>query len=437
MRTLARLLWQLLHWPGVFALFILGAMFLVQANGSDPSRDNVINALVCSLVLIGGRVLAITGLRNLRLLPNGHQLLVRALAILTLCAALMLGGLAAWIGMGYFTDEPRANIALAFVALSGLSFLFFARDLHGRAQLYAVLGMLSMTAMILAALPRLPEAWSWFAMAGCVVLWALALRTGDRPRARLAAAFDVHDDRESTWLARLQTGALLARAPAATILNANRGMFARPTDAVAVTLTWAVVIYFIAGLQRPGDSIVDATTLIACAAAALMLGQSWVTPARARPLWLLSGASRAGIFKLAEKMLIVNLILLGVIAWLAASGLAWLHDIPVGGGETLLTLAGLLAGGLAPIYFGLLLPTLNHAWQRIPVATLAAITVVLGPAIWIGLVIPDAVDGAEFTHSALALVLVVSCLLLRAIAIQRWKSIDWTRVRNESALPPH
>ena len=51
------------------------------------------------------------------------------------------------------------------------------------------------------------------------------------------------------------------------------------------------------------DDFADATTLLACAVAALMLAQSWVTPARARLLWLLSGASRTGIFRLAERTL--------------------------------------------------------------------------------------------------------------------------------------
>jgi uncharacterized membrane protein YidH (DUF202 family) len=99
-----------------------------------------------------------------------------------------------------------------------------------------------------------------------------------------------------------------------------------------------------------------------------------------------------------------------------------------------LSLAGICAGCLAPAYFGLLLPTLNRAWQRIVMAILAFIAVVLGPAIWIQLVVVDAADGAGFTHAKLLIALVAFSLLLRAIAMRRWRSIDWITIRSESRI---
>jgi hypothetical protein len=428
-----QLIWQLLRWPGVCVLLAVSLMFLLLSNRGGPSWGDMNNALVAGGVVVFGRIIEIAGMRTLRMLPDGHRMMVRALALLTLLVALLLGGLAAYAGTRLFTADPLANIALVYVALSALSFLMFTRELRGPVKASAVVGTLAAGALVLVASSALPSAFSWLAAAACALLWSIALRSRDVPRPASADSAH-HDPHGFAWLARLEAGAQLARTPAATILKGNRGLFVRLTDAATVTVMCAIVVAFIAAHWPLADTFALVITILASAVAALMLAQSWVTPAGARRLWLLSGASRTGIFRIAERTLIVNLIALGIIAWLSASALALLRGIPVGGGEALLMLAGILAGGLSPIYFGLLLPTLNRAWQRILAATLAGITVALGPAIWVQVVIGDAVDGPGFTHHGLLAGLVVTCLLLRAITIQRWKSIDWITTRSESQI---
>jgi hypothetical protein len=271
----------------------------------------------------------------------------------------------------------------------------------------------------------------WLAAATYALLWLVALRSRDVPR----LTFDGGNGGR-VLLTRLRVHALLSRSPAGTILNANRSMFARLSVGLIVTTICAVVSPLTGGIGATFDSYSVFTTFVACAGASLMLGQSWETPARARPLWLLSGASRTGIFRLAEKTLVANLAVLSIVSWLVVSGLALLRGLHPGTAEALLTLAGFVAGALIAIYFGLILPTLTAWWQRIPIGTLAGLAVVFTPALWIQRVIVDATDGRDFTHTALLVALVAACVLLRAIAVFRWKSIDWTYVRPEIAWKP-
>jgi hypothetical protein len=433
MRPLARLMWQLVRWPGVFALCLVSAMFVLMSKGSGPSLNDVLITGFLIITMLGARILSIASLPTWRMLPDGHRTLVRALAALTLITSLILGGLAAWVEMWHFTDQPLANIALPFVALSGLSFLIFVRDLRGRAKLLGTLGILGATALTLVAMPRLPAVASGFAAALYAFLWVLALRSRDVPRSAFTGAAESRDAGTHTPLAHLRAHALLARSPTGSILNGGRSLFAKLSVALIVTTLCAVIYQFILGDRASFDNYPLIATLVACTGAALMLGQSWETPARARLLWLLSGASRTGIFRLAERTLIANLAVLSLVSWLVVSGLALVRGLHLGAAEALFTLAGFVPGALIAIYFGLILPTLTRWWQRIPIGTLAGLAVVFTPALWIRRVIVDATDSRDFTHTALLVALVAACVLLRAIAVFRWKEIDWTCVRPEIA----
>jgi hypothetical protein len=429
MKLLAQLTWQLVRWPGLLALICVCGIFVAMSNGSEPSLDNLFNLSFLVAAAVGGRIMSIAGMRTWRMLPDGHRVLVRALAALTVLTALLVGGLAAGVGLRRFTDQPLANIAFAFVGLSGLSFLMFTRELRGPIKLLVIVGVLAATVLTLLAMSRLPALIAWLAAALCVSLWIIALRSREVPKFTYAQAADARDDHAHAWLLRLRAHALLARSPAGTILSGDRAVFTRLWFALVVTIGCAVINHLFLGRGAPYDNYPLFATMVACTAAGLMLGQSLGTPARARLLWLLSGASRTGIFRLAENTLIANLLVLSLVSGLVVGGLALLRGVQVTGAEALLTLAGSMLGALIPIYLGLILPTLTRAWQRIPLGTLAGLSVVLSPMLWLHQAIAGATDDADFSRVQLLVALIAACWLLRAFAISRWKSIDWALER--------
>jgi hypothetical protein len=428
-----RLLWQLTHWPGLLALCVVTPSFILLSGRGGPSRNDVLIALAAGMLIVGSRIMAIGGMRALRVLPDGHRMLVRALGALTLLSTLLFGGLAARAGVHHFVEPPTGNIALAFVAFSGLAFLVFVRELHGRAKIIALLAILGVTALTVLSMPRLVPAGPWLAAAAYGVLWLFALASRDVPRVPVTGAVDARET-SAGWLARVRGGALRVRTPAAALLQPDREVLAHLPDALGWLVTWVITYHFIIGHRGPVDSYGLAATLAACAVAALLLAQSWGLPARARRLWLLSGAPRTGLLRLSERVLLVNLALLGTIAWLAASGFAIFRGLPIGAAEALLTLAGFAAGALVPIYCGLIMPTLARWWTRIPLGVFTGLSVVFYPALYIRRVIADAVDGQGFDAVTLLVILIATTAGLRAIAFQRWRRIDWTRVRFESTI---
>ena len=431
MKPLARLIWQLIHWSGVIVMLVFGGLLIVQSRGSGPSFGDVLFSFACIASLAGGRILSVAGMRNLDLLPNSHRMLVRALATLTVITSLLLGGLAAWIDMHLLAAVPFTGIALIFVALSGLSFMFFARAQITPVRWVSMLAIVSLTALTLIAMSRLTPAISWIAVGFCTLLWALALRSRAVPRPLFANAAGAPGP--AALFVELRARALLVRSPAGAVLNSNRVMSARQPVAVAFIIVWALICHVVIGHATPVDSYAISLSVAACFISGLMLIQSIGIPARARPLWLRSGGSRADIFRIVEKSLLANLAVLSGLSWLVMSCLALARGLGFNGLEALLTLAGLGAGALASIYFGLLLPTLGSAWLRIPATVLAVLTLIFQPLLWIRRVAADVLDGGQFTNWTLAAGLVAICWALRALALHRWKTIDWTRVRPETA----
>ena len=431
MKPLARLIWQLIHWSGVIVMLVFGGLLIVQSRGSGPSFSDVLVSFACIASLAGGRVLSVAGLRNLDLLPDSHRMLVRALATLTVITSLLLGGFTAWIDMHRLAAAPFTGIALIFVTLSGLSFMFFARAQITPVRWVSILAIASLTALTLIAMSRQTPAVSWIAAGLCAFLWVFALRSRKVPRPLFAHATGAPDPAALfvEWRAR----ALLVRSPAGAVLNGNRVMSARLPVAVAFIIIWALICHVVIGHAIPVDSYAISVSVAACFISGLMLIQSVGIPARARPLWLRMGGSRADIFRIVEKSLLANLAVLGGLSWLVMSCLALARGLGFNGLEALLTLAGLGVGALASIYFGLLLPTLGSAWLRIPATVLAVLTLIFPPLLWIRGVAADVLDGGPFTSWTLATTLVFTCWALRALALNRWKTIDWTRVRPETA----
>ncbi|HLA73378.1 MAG TPA: hypothetical protein VK624_17850 [Steroidobacteraceae bacterium] len=435
MKQLVRLIWLLVHWPGALALLLASGLLIAPWEGSGPSFSDVMIAAAFLVSMGCGRILSIAGMRTLRILPDAHRLLVRALAVLTVATSLLFGGLAAWIGMRHFTAAPLTNIALLFVALSGLSFLFFARDQIRTVWWLSILAMASATALVLIAMSRLPPEFSWLTVAFCTLLWALALRSRAVPRPLFAKAAD--SSGSAAVFMDLRARLLLVRSPAGAILNGNHLTPERLSAAIAVTTVGALFCHVVIGFPKPIYSYAVTLSVTACFVAGLMLAQSAGMPARARHLWLRSGGARADIFRIVEKSLLANLAVLSGFSWLVMSSLTLARGLSFSGPEALLSLAGVGAGALASIYFGLLLPTLGSAWLRIPASVLATLSFVLPPPLWIRRVAADAVNGADFTSWPLALGLIATCWAVRALALNRWKTIDWTRVRPETARDRH
>jgi hypothetical protein len=194
-----------------------------------------------------------------------------------------------------------------------------------------------------------------------------------------------------------------------------------------VTVAWALMSLVLFERRAPIDTYPALITAMACALAVMVFVRAVGAPTRARQLWLRCGDSRTAVFRTVENSIWWDVTTLSVVSWLAVTALAYTRGLDVGFAEAFTLLLGCAIGALAPLYFGLILPTLTAGWQRIPAAVLATIAFVAGPIWWI-----DALRSAENNWEApqwkWLLVLTGITVALRTMALWRWKTIDWTRL---------
>jgi hypothetical protein len=429
-RPVAQLVWQFVRWYGLLMLGIVAAVLtVIRIDGGAKPKDLFVWLFVATLA-IGGRVTSIAASHAWRLLPNGHRVLTSALAAFSLATSLYLGGLAAWAGLRSIVDDPLANIAVVFVAVSGLCFLNFTRELHGWRSLLLTLGILGVTGLALTAMSYGPAAWSWIATAVYVVFWALALRTTGVPRSAVEPRSKITvGDGTPSRIERLQTRVLLLRSPAHSLLQADRSLFLRVSGGLLLISGWAVANHLAIGSLIPVDSYAVVMSLMACGLSVVAFAQSLGTAGRARILWLRCADSRAALFRMCEKALLSNVAALSVVAWLLVTSFALLRGNDIGVAEALTALVGCVAGTLAPIWFALILPTLTRARLRIPTAVLAAVAIAIAPVLWVKKLLEVATGGWESADMPTLVVLVACCVALRVIAVWRWSSIDWALLR--------
>jgi hypothetical protein len=154
------------------------------------------------------------------------------------------------------------------------------------------------------------------------------------------------------------------------------------------------------------------------------------TARRARLLWMVLGDSRAQVMHACERALLAVFALLVAVAWLAPTvvNLAFTGRVDLDRAGWLAP--ALLSAVIGPTYLGLAWPTFASWWRNMPTAHIVLLVILLLPLVWrfaYAIVQPlERTPGLEpIVIGALAAV------VLRALALWRWRRIDWSYLNRD------
>ena len=410
------------------------ALLCADATVHELYRAWVTKVFLVMLLLLGlyafvTRIRKIAASSVWSVLPDGYRIFVRALGLTVLALAVLIGGLWRWISEDLL-DVPLGPIVVVYVYLSILGVILLAgigRRLPGfLVTLLVFAATLAVTTCF--TLFSDPRVW-WPIALVCAAGWILASRI-ELPFLRhgpVRRRQGVITRASGMLFAGVRNWLLLLNSPARTILQSQRSGLGNLMTAVLVSIGWALFVHLLFGYRFPVDTyrvvIGPNSEILAMTGFFMAYGMA----ARMRALWLRCGDSRAALFRMAERCLLLNLVALSLVTWSAVTGLALLRDLPIGRSAALAALLSYAACTLAPLYLGLWLVTMHRWWQRILAAIFGVALIGTSPSLWrmaLGGDLPFAPNRAKVLIALLAM-----CLVLRAMASWRWRTIDWARFR--------
>jgi hypothetical protein len=153
---------------------------------------------------------------------------------------------------------------------------------------------------------------------------------------------------------------------------------------------------------------------------------------RSRRLWLCVGDARGGLFRVCERVLLADAIVLAACGWLVIVLLGLLRGQAIDSGEAARLFAVYVGATLLPVYLSLALSTFHSVWLKVAGALVAVFGIAVWPIFWLrALGVTSGLFGADgpgFSASSLVVLLAVAAVL-RGFALQRWGRIDWARLR--------
>jgi hypothetical protein len=369
-----------------------------------------------------------------RLLPGGFTVFIRALALLVLGLALLVGGMWSWSnGQLAFNSVPYGRMLLCFVFLSTISILLMVTIRQRRGELFLAAGVIGSAILVLTLFQMFPNAVLWWAIALLFAAAWLYASSGKLPSPSMSRRAAKSDEVTiGTSLAAIRGWQVRFNSAARNLLQLEGKGLGRLSVAALVVVICALVQH---KLHGAGAFITDNYSIRGTMAnwlALIFLFEMAVTmTARARLLWLRIGNGRGGVFLAVERVLLVNVALLSLVAWLATTLLAASRGVSIQATQSGLTLLCVAASALAPIYLALIAGTLQGWLSKTPIAILGVAAMIVSPFLWlyalgirdVGLDAPD--------YGALSW-LAGSILLLRFLASWRWRHLDWSKIRARS-----
>jgi hypothetical protein len=415
-----RVMWMLVRWPGLLLMLILGLQ--IAAAVASQQRKQFLLGIIS--LLGGGLWIAVrfkdfAASRAWRWLPGGQRVLTRALALLVLSGMSVVAALTCWAQLRGVVELPIRNVPLAFAAIAGVMFIAFAQRLPAIRPRVIHAFIVTLTLLFIEAIFREPAlGLSWFTAISVVVLWLVAAFTGESGSQTSIAQ----------W--RDQLRARLPHSRTSRILQADGPLAASLPIAFIGTLSVAVLLHDALAIHAR-DSL---SALLGGAAgfiAVAILFMAMAAARRARLLWLRCGDSRGEVLRLCERVLIVNLVVLTLVCWLAVTGIAvsfasW-RMVP----RAVAALPAMLAAALPALYLGLAWPTFASKWRDMPNGHIIFAAILLLPVVWRAAY--AVVQPLELKPEPLLIAFtVVAALMLRALAVWRWRKIDWAYLKTET-----
>jgi len=440
-KPVLKLCWALLEWPGlVFATAIGVSLFIERERGPSIASLFFLTPLcIAGAVFVAIRIGRFGSSRIWNMLPAGNRVFARALALLVLGATFVLGGLADWANTHNHRAMPLSHTLASYVVLSFVAFVLLWNrgsriPLFFGAMLAAFFAFLR--SYVGYSIAHHPGSSVWWMIAGfCTLGWVAAILVERTPYTfgrgswmeRLASS-------TRGAIARLRGRLLLLNSPSRSLLLAEHRRLASLPGALLFTVAWALLEHALARFAsrvgtHPGFGSYEQSMqfeLLIIAIPAFVLSLAIAT--RARLLWLRGAESRAQLFREAERTVLLRATAVGVLSWLVVTSLALARATPLTPSRALTMGAVSVLAATIPIYAALTLPTLQGRALRVTGWVIAILLLALSPGAWLVAFIGlrTGTGSADFAYLA---ALIAGVVLLRALASQRWKSLDWSRLR--------
>jgi hypothetical protein len=429
-----RTAWAMLNLPSLVALLVaLGAM---ASTPWGPKFFRVIIPIAIALcfALLATHISRVLRAGIWRLLPDGFPTAVRAVASIVLALSIVFGTIHRLIAPSLLGNVPLGTILALFIHLSLFGFVLLlgtGRNLPRLLIAFYFLPCVILLGIALDTFEDVPAFWIAGA-AVCAVAWTIAsfanIRAPNYPR------------RRSGWIAAL--GRALANADRTLAIDASPASRVLRLGSVGLgnVLGAILSIGLVALMQHatlgrlevvPFHFFVLVPILLVGGFAAV---HARLFAAPAKRLWLSWAESRRQIFRLVERTAIRDVCVVAVAGWASVVGLALLRGVEIDPVNSIKLLVTGLGVAITLAYAGMLHATAYRWWSRLLVIALGAFCLLESTDWWfaaLGVGHPAA-EMARSRHAFdpvwLAAAL-ATILILRHVALARWKRIDWSHYR--------
>jgi hypothetical protein len=401
MNSELRLCWVMLGWSGLAFLAALGGCVMLDGTYGPSLYSILLRAPLTLVALLLGavRIARIGSVGIWQFLPAGNRVFARALGIVVLSAVLVLGGLADLTNTHDHTSMPLSRTLASYVVLSCIGFvLLWNRGMRipGFFAALLIAFFFVFRSFVGRSVEHHPGSSFWWLIAGlCTGGWLIAAFFERRPQDRARGSWMLRTSTATGYLlARARARILLMNSSARGILQAERRGLGRLSGALLLVLSWVLfqhwfMVYLFPATQLTVGSRVplDAYPTMIRSSATVLAMVTFIMAsgmgARTRLLWLRSGDSRAQLFRVGERSMLLNLSIVSGAAWLAVTGLGLRRGLQIAVPEALTMLVAIALSALAALYAGMARPTLYSPGLRAAGFVVWLVAIAFVPIAWI------------------------------------------------------
>jgi len=431
-----RTTWAMLN-AQTLAAIALAVVVLVRFQENPRLYTIFVNMLLWTgLVIFGGHVSRVLEAGIWRTLPGGRRIATRALGLIVAALSVIFGALFHWAAPAFFADLPLGMTLQIFINLSVFAFLLLLGMGRQLPRLFVVVYMIlfGVALIFTSVLFRDVPAFWYGATAACAALWMYAsladLRAPHYSRRRFAWDVGI-----GTLLARADRGLSIGVSPARVMLRAGRAGLGPILIASCAFVLVAFSQHITMG-RLPTVPLAMFLFVPFAGVAIFAAHHALRFAAPAKRLWLCWAESRAGVFRLVERMAIQDIGIVSTAAWTAVTGFALLRGVEIAPLDALKMWVACLGVAVTFVYVGLLYSTVHVWWAKVLLFAAGAIGVAHLSNWWLiafgtsHLGFP----GEPPTQLALSMYFALALLalaVLRFAAAARWKRIDWSHYRSK------
>ncbi len=422
----------LLSWPPVLLLALSCGLTVLVQMGPKIYGAALPFALIFCISMLALRIARVLEAGVWRLLPGGYQAAVRATALVVLLMSLTLGATYMWAAPKTMRFVPAWPLVALFIHFSVLGLMLLMGIGQRLPRVFPIL-CVAICTISFGILTRFRGiAWPWFtAVAVFATIWLYAsFGTPHWLRSENARRWLNFEALLAGVRARTNFHFATLSSPARALLRTRQSasFLSLPVAALAM-IVWLANYHLVIGVGRVLGNyralFGGASWMLSCVM--LVLAQRYAAPSRS--LWLRWGDSRAQIFRLAERQMLLDAFFLGAFTWYVAILFGMQAGLPVEPIMTMKLFVACVAVGLIPGYLGMIWSTCHTWWQKALALAPIALTLTRLSNQWVfalGI-------RANWNFPVLWDLFVLFSLgvvAFRFIAAWRWKRLDWAHFRS-------